>query len=327
MTNQVGADSTMPAGRRQPLLRAVHFLLLVTTLCAVGWEIQKAVRQLHDQPDAGLTFGTGWLATSAVGYALGLAILGVPWRSILKDAGANLSLLAVTRVYLISHVGKYVPGKAIVIVIRCGLLARSGVSAGVTILTSFYETFATMASGSASAAICLFLLPLPADAATVLSRQPLLYGVVLLLLAGFLASITPAGFRMFCAVVSIPFSAAKRPTWRAAPATMAISIIAGIVSWTVVGCSYLAAINAISTKPIGWNELPVIVACMAMSIVVGFVSMLPGQIGIRELVLIESLKPLVGDPVAVAAALLHRLVTLITELALAATLYLVSRRT
>ena len=53
--------------------------------------------------------------------------------------------------------------------------------------------------------------------------------------------------------------------------------------------------------------------------------MLPGQALVRELILIEALVPVIGKPAAVAAALIYRLVTLITEAFLAGVLYAARR--
>jgi uncharacterized membrane protein YbhN (UPF0104 family) len=59
-----------------------------------------------------------------------------------------------------------------------------------------------------------------------------------------------------------------------------------------------------------------------LAVVGGFVSMLPGGVGVREIAVMELVKPLVGDAaVALAAAVLLRLVWLAAEAILAFAIY------
>jgi uncharacterized membrane protein YbhN (UPF0104 family) len=318
----VPENQSRPTQRRRRLKAVVHLLILVVTLAAVGWEVTKAVRELGagGSDQAGLALHPWWLFVSAVAYLAGLALLGIPWKLVLNNAGSSLPLPQVAGVYLMSHVGKYVPGKAMVLVIRCGIFGPCGVPVGVTILTSFYETFATMASGSLASALCLTTFGLPESAASVLAANDWIFGLVALMLLGFMAAITPLGFGLFTRVVTLPFAA--RPDWRASVVTMFVALMVGLGSWAVIGTSYLAVLNAVAAEPLGLSVLPLATAGVAMSIVLGFVSMLPGQVGVRELVLIETLKPLVGAPVAVTASLAFRLITIVTELLAAGPLYL-----
>ena len=69
-----------------------------------------------------------------------------------------------------------------------------------------------------------------------------------------------------------------------------------------------------------WSLL-LIIGCIGTSClaaVLGFVSFMPGGAGVRELVLMLSLEPLIGGPMALAVAIWYRLVTLGAELFLAA---------
>jgi hypothetical protein len=59
-------------------------------------------------------------------------------------------------------------------------------------------------------------------------------------------------------------------------------------------------------------------AACALSVVAGFVSMLPGGAGVRELVLLILLTPIVGHAAALVVAIAHRLATITGELIVAA---------
>ena len=49
--------------------------------------------------------------------------------------------------YLVSHLGKYVPGKAMVVVMCAGMSVPFGAGAATAAIATFYETLVMMASG------------------------------------------------------------------------------------------------------------------------------------------------------------------------------------
>lgn len=326
-----GPLAAAPASRAKKWVkRAIHAVILVLTLAAISWNAIQAANEVHTKQ---LEFDLGWLAASAGFYWLGLALLGLPWWLALDDCRAGIRLASAVRVYLISHVGKYVPGKAMVIIIRCGLLQRWGVPVGIVVLTSFYETFMTMASGSLLAVVCWRWLPFASGRNAQLEQYPLLAAAlpfaVIGLAAGFLGAILPPVFRRLTCLVTLPMASGARTyaDQRFTLRTVVLGLSAGALSWLIQGASYLAAVNAIAGEKLPWSALPTTTATIALSIVVGFLSMLPGQVGVREVILIATLEPLVGDRrLALAAPLLHRLVTIVCELFAGLVLYLGGRR-
>jgi uncharacterized membrane protein YbhN (UPF0104 family) len=307
----------------------VHVAILALCLAGIGRHLVGAIAELRAMrgEQGPVAFDYRWLAASVALYTAGLAVLGVPWWLVLAAWGAAARIGQAVRVYLISHVGKYVPGKAMVLVIRCALIRPPTASTSAVVLSSFYETFATMASGSLAAAVCYFLLPAPIEYRLAVAGAMWLPLGIVLLLAGFGTAVLPSVFQFFTKVVTLPFKTARESGETRVPGTRtAVAMALGVLAWTLMGASYLAAINTVSAEPLGIAALPMTTASTAVSIVAGFVSMLPGQVGVRELVLIEALIPAVGRPIAVLASLLFRLITLLTELAIAAVLYFGGRR-
>src|SRR5262249_55867674 len=72
---------------------------------------------------------------------------------LLHSLGQQPSRLAAFRAYYVSQLGKYLPGKAVAVVMRVALVRSPGVSGGVAALTTFYEVLTTMASGVLLAAV------------------------------------------------------------------------------------------------------------------------------------------------------------------------------
>ena len=61
-------------------------------------------------------------------------------------------LVPALRAYLVSHLGKYVPGKAMVVVVRAGMVVPFGGRASTAAIATFYETLVMMAAGGLIAA-------------------------------------------------------------------------------------------------------------------------------------------------------------------------------
>lgn len=252
----------------------------------------------------------GWLGAAGLAYAIGMLPAAWFWRACLlrldQPAPAGLTLYA----YCLGHLGKYFPGKAMVIVLRVGVLAPLRVLKVATTLTIFMETLTMMAVGSALAAICLYALRLDWRW-TVLACG--------LMLLTFLPTLPPLLREVL-----------RRTQRSVAPALMKVWL--GRIDWTLLGSGWLAMTltwiaNGLSLycvlraspsaefAAVQWSTIALssLGAC-AMAVVLGFVSFLPGGAGVREVVLSTMLTPMVGPIAALAAAVWIRVVWLMTEL-------------
>jgi uncharacterized membrane protein YbhN (UPF0104 family) len=68
-------------------------------------------------------------------------------------------------------------------------------------------------------------------------------------------------------------------------------------------------------------DLPLLTAAVALAMVAGFLSLLPGGIGVRELIVIPLLQPQFGQVVAILSAVLLRIGWMAAELLVAVVLY------
>jgi uncharacterized membrane protein YbhN (UPF0104 family) len=64
----------------------------------------------------------GWLAAACVLYVAGLLPAGIYWHRLLAALGVETRLVRALRAYYIGHLGKYVPGKAMVVLLRAGMV-------------------------------------------------------------------------------------------------------------------------------------------------------------------------------------------------------------
>lgn len=306
--------------------RLVAFSILGLTCWFMGQQIVWAWEELKTRP---LTLRFNWIVLSAFFLIAGETLLSSTLYLILRDRTAamgdpfRLSFWQVARIFWISLVGKYVPGKAVVLIIRYGLMRSIGATLWLVMLCSVYETFANVGIASW---VALGLLNLPGQPMTAdLSRQlPLMISTAAVFAVGFTSIVLPPVFSIVPKLVSrLAPAMVGKETAPVQWSTLGWAAINGVIGWPIVGASVWAALQAVSENDVSPSAIPIAAAAFLLSFVAGFASMVPGQLGVREVVLHTALFALVGDRlVAVSATILHRLISVVTELVMAGVLSL-----
>ncbi len=122
------------------------------------------------------------------------------WRKLLRRSGVETTWRQVFRAYGIGTLGKYVPGKACVVLIRTGLLPHpdgGGLAIGLTVV---YETLAMMAAGGVVACLCLLLVQ---------PQQWTGWVAPATVAGGFVIGLHPAIFGRLAALAAPPFTASR----------------------------------------------------------------------------------------------------------------------
>ncbi|MBO0699174.1 MAG: flippase-like domain-containing protein, partial [Zavarzinella sp.] len=121
---------------------------------AVGWYFYTKLAQ----PGlwSSVTPRVGWLLPAAVVYLVAYTVWGLYYVILLNNQGAHASAATGLRAYFISQMGKYVPGKLLVIVIRIGMLGNIGISRTAVGITAMYESLVWVGAG---ALVGIVLLP------------------------------------------------------------------------------------------------------------------------------------------------------------------------
>ena len=304
--------------------RLVKYSLLAVILTAVAFQGWRMYRQI-DFRDVMLR--PAWLVPAALMYVLGWLPAVAYWRELLRSRGYKVSWPELLRAYFCGHIGKYVPGKAGVLLIRAALLRGSGTPVGLAAVTAGYETLATMGAG---AAVGVALLPWIVSAATVekwlggvQAATWARIGIPVLVLAACLAGL-PLVSRIFNLIVKklLP----PDPAAGSAPLQASLGgFVLLIGGWWLHGLSLGLTIEAFTPGTLQWSHWPGWTAGAALATVLGFVALFaPGGAGIREAVLMETLAPQLGSRAVLAAGLL-RIVWLAGEL-LAAGLFSIAVR-
>ncbi|MEX2114628.1 MAG: lysylphosphatidylglycerol synthase domain-containing protein [Pirellulales bacterium] len=263
---------------------------------------------------------TPWLLLSGVLYLLGILPPAIFWHQVLLRVGQNVSLASALRAYYISQLGKYVPGKWMVILLRRVLLHKGSTETTVVAATVFFETFTFLSVGSAVAAVVLIiwhphqlLLIAAAIGATLMLGIPTV----------------PACFQWIMGVLRVgklnPTAAARfaHIGWR----TMLVGWIMIALGWLLQGASLWAVLRAMDATTGGvFHELSLHTTAVSLGIVAGFVSQIPGGLLVREWVAGELLEPVYGPSVALVATIILRLVLLVSEVAISIIVYLAGWR-
>lgn len=310
--------SAQPNGKKFRVFKLV-FQLLVLTLVFVGiWRtVIKAVADLDREGFALAQIQPGWLLAAGVVYLLALMPCWLFWHRTLYAMGQRPRWLESFRAFYIGHLGKYVPGKALVVVLRAGLVRSSRVDTTAAAVSVFVETLTMMAVGAGVAAALLALL----------FREQL--SMLLLALAAVVCAGVPTVPPIFRRLVRLVGARKFNPHIDRSLAgldfrLMSFGWAANVPGWLLMGLSQwltLRAIPTMTTGPVTWEQIPLVTTCVALAMVAGFVSLLPGGLGPREAVLMALLAPAFGPGAAMVAAIAQRLLSLLAELVLAAVLY------
>lgn len=331
-TTDLSDDAASRKRRRLRLLRwVISTLVLIATLWFIGVQIRAALADLRNRP---FTFHTGWLVVSIIFFGLGMTLNSSSWYFALEDRiraiglPIRISLLDAIRTYLISQIGKYVPGKGFSLVLRYGMLQPKGATLGLLTLSTIFETFCCMASASVVGLLSL-ALPMAPPLQRALEETEWFLPMAILFAVCFSLIVSPPIFALLPRVFSLVVPTAKKHAddwmkW----STYFNSLAWSSVGWLFLGVSFWAAVQAVSDQRLNVSEIPAFTAVFSVAYVAGFLSLIPGQLGVREFILIVVLKHLLGgdELVTVSATILSRLVSLGTECTLAGILMLTFRR-
>ncbi len=299
---------------RKWLTAAVKVAIVLVVLAFVWDTIAEAVTELGQYS---WDFSPWWLILAGMLYLVGLLPAGLYWRHVLLVFGQDARLGEVLRAYYVGHLGKYVPGKAMVVVIRTGLVRSHRVDTAVAAVSVFLETLTMMAVGACIAAGIL--------AVRLRDERFLFWGSLGLMLAAGLPTLPPI-FRRLVSLAGVGRSdpATGEKLGRLGHKTLVVGWAAMTLVWVILGLSLWATLRAMGIEePDLLGHLPRYTACVSLAMVAGFLSLIPGGLGVRDFLLVKLILRLfevTAAQAAVASGLL-RLIWLVSELAISGILY------
>ncbi|MBL8854898.1 MAG: flippase-like domain-containing protein [Planctomycetaceae bacterium] len=303
--------------------RWIQYATILLVVVAVGWTIWQGWRDLQQQDVAWNKLRWAWLWP-----AVGLSFLGtVPgwlfWHTLLHRFGLPISMRHSFRAFYLSQLGKYIPGKVMVVAIRASIAATvpkatTGANSNsfqpwlIVSAAAVVETLMFIAVGSSVGTVC---------GASLLTEQQWVLVLGAAFGGGILFVMLPPVLRVWIVRLPLLKSRTERE-WLAARWTwdlFAGGSLAFVGGWLLLGGGLLSLTMLLPEQDSSLTELPRTTAGVTLSTVIGFLSFVPGGLGVREIVLFPILRP--KFPAVLLLIVLQRFVVLAAECLAAALAY------
>ena len=322
----------------------LKWLLFVLVLIFAG---RYGYRQLAQADFSSLKITYRWLFLAGLVYFLSWIPAAYIWWKLLLAAGQQAPFKGAFRAHFCGHLGKYVPGKAMALVIRAGLLRGYPVKLTIAGLLATIETLLTMANGMLILIVLLPLLLGQGNTQQLVQLLPMLQPVVSW---SYTTQLTVALLLTATALLLTPLFAyllgrlVNRLSWRISqleafsksgtssepvkirlPGWLVLRLTGwSVLGWVLNGLSLGCVLAGMGLFPTSSWDLMLWTAAVAGGTAIGFLVLFaPGGLGVREaaLVAILQLSPEIDASLAIMAALLLRIVSFLSELVFAGLLY------
>ncbi|MBV2362066.1 lysylphosphatidylglycerol synthase domain-containing protein [Streptomonospora nanhaiensis] len=280
-----------------------------------------ALHSRWDEARDALSTLSPWpLAASALAAMAGLGAQMMAWRAILAGLGSPLPVPAAARVMFLGQLGKYLPGSVWAFVAQVELARDHRVERPRGLSATLLAVAVTL---TVNLAVAAATLPFVSEAAArrwwwVLVCAPVLLAA---LHPRVVTAVIRAGARL------VPRS--RRPA-EARPERIGGRAMAAAVAWSLAAWVPLAAhvwtLTAAAGAGADPRALPAAAGAYALAWTLGvLVVFAPAGLGIREVVLVVGLAPVLDPGSALVVAALSRLIMTLADLAWAGLAVLVSR--
>lgn len=316
---------------RKRLLLVAKSVIAVALLVGVGWHFRRLLSS-EELSQHTLTLRFEYLLPAGLLYLGGHVIWGTFFVQLMRYEGAAVSWLTGVRAYFVSQFGKYVPGKAWVLLLRVMLLRPHGVHPAVVGVTATYETLTSMAAG---AVLGVCLLPWTGFGDRVEEEVGPVIWIGLVAMAG-LPLVLGVLNRVAARIADKRRGPDARPLPSPSVGLLARGLLQDSLGWCLLGLSLWATVQGVAPQPAGLSadDFLQCLAAVAVSYVAGFVVLVsPGGLGAREAVLLvmltgplrETAGEALAAPLAAVVAIVLRLVWTAFEVGFALMLYWLAR--
>ena len=290
-----------------PLLKRV---IIIVVLLAVGKQLYSGWMDASNETE-NLELRPLWLLASGCCYMVSWIPASLWWRHVLQGLDVTPTLSDILRAYNVGHLGKYVPGKMLVPVLRSGLLHAPDVSPGKVVISVVYETISTMAVGGWVALLLFFLLDLDLDRRVILlplfmalAVTPVLVIPVFNHLLRWLTVSLPGDVMV---IRGLNFRSVLFGFLGLAVGWGVMGLALGMTLYGVGAFGHVSFINQLTNWPV-WTF------STSFAVLGGFAAIwFPAGLGVREGLLVTVLAPSVGTAAAIGGAIVWRLVNVVSE--------------
>ncbi len=296
-------------------IRAIQWLLGAAIVGFAARSLARNWDELRAQP-LDWSIEPGWLILSAVVVWLMYGLLIAAWRTMLIAWGRGLDFWTAARIWTVSSLGKYLPGKVWAVAGMAVMAQRAGVGAGPATGSAVILQVLAIGTGAAVAALTGWSSLRTAYP----GAEAGLAVLVFISLLAICVLLRPVWVRRMVRIAAPEATVTQTPPVGA----VAFGIAANMIAWLGYGVSLWLLARGLLPRA-GLGLLPAI-AVFTASYLAGFLALFaPGGIGVREGVFILMLQGPIGIGAATALAIASRLLLTVTELGAAAPFLLFPR--
>jgi uncharacterized membrane protein YbhN (UPF0104 family) len=263
----------------------------------------------------------------AAGFLLMLlsaAVTAPLWLIIYRGLGGRIGTLDGSRIFLVTNIGKYLPGKVMHAAGRVALLQERGQSASIGVTSVLVELALSLLG---AALVSVFSIPI------LLSEQGLAEHLTLISWVSYLA--LPAGLiglhpRVMGPVLRfasdrLPGKGTELCTDLPPYRTILILLVAYVVLWITMSIALFATSHTV-VDSLHWEHLPAVSGIAALSYLFGLaVPIAPAGLGAREGLMTLLLSTMMPAPAAAVTSILYRIVSIAAEMLAAGLSMLLAR--
>jgi uncharacterized membrane protein YbhN (UPF0104 family) len=292
---------------KKVLYRIAQGIILIVIFYFLGRGVVlnwSKVRSYQWELDYPLLFGS-FVLLSLV-YIFNIKV----WNSLLEIVGSKLSFKNIFRIWFVSNLGRYLPGKVWTVVGMIYLLEKEGVSKR--------KGFTTAIVGQSLAVLSAFLLSFILSGhglyERIFSHNPI--GFILILFFSIAIFIFIAYPKLLEMVINLGLSLVRKEkiSLELKSSELFLYLFYYTLVWFSYGLAFMVFVKAIAPAP--WSQYFNLTASFAFSYILGFLAVfVPGGLGVREGVLVLLLSHYFPLPVATLIALFSRLWMTAVELA------------
>jgi len=287
---------------------AIQWLVGLAVVYFAGRSLLSNWDQLGAQP-LSLRLQPGWFLLSLLTVWLMYALLIAAWRRMLIGWGHSLDWKTAARIWTVSALGKYLPGKVWAVAGMAVMSQRAGVTPWAATSSAVVLQVLAIGTGAALAGLT--------GMGALETAHPGARGALLLLVTGAVGCVGlllwPPFLKRLLRLVTPGTTVNDVP----AAGGIVFGIGANLVAWSGYGLALWFLAQSLVPEPI--LSLRLATAAFAASYLVGFLALFaPGGIGVREGMFILMLKGPLGIGAATALAVGSRVLLTITELGAAA---------
>ncbi|MFN8634746.1 MAG: lysylphosphatidylglycerol synthase domain-containing protein [Chloroflexota bacterium] len=305
---------------RHPALKLLLGLVLIGGVGYALWigltDPRMSQVEWHLQP---LPIAVGFLLM--LGSSTATALL---WLTIFRGLGGRIGTAEGVRIFLVTNIGKYLPGKVMHAAGRVALLQGHNQSASIGVTSVLVELALSLLGAALLSAISIPIL-LQGQVLTV--NLDWLSWLSYLALPAGLIGLHPKVMGPLLRFLSnrLPGKATELCTDLPPYRTILLLLVAYVASWVMMSVALFATSHTV-VGALGWEHLPAVSGIAALSYLFGLaVPIAPAGLGAREGLMTLLLSTMMPAPAAAVTSVLYRIVTISAEM-LAAGLSILAAR-